>query len=132
MRRESESESVICSSAVYNARLMQGHYAPDHYEPLQNMRVLRLGSNALHTLNPDFFEHLPNLEEVYLDSNPFKVIDRNTHSAITSVPLLKVGLDARGEIEWFACSSPRAVQGCRVQDAGPWPWTRTARLWCGG
>lgn len=60
---------------------------------------MRLGSNALHTLHPDFFEHLPNLEEIYLDSNPFKVIDRNTHSAITSVPLLKVGV-VKQDVTW--------------------------------
>lgn len=69
---------------------MQGHYAPENFEPLENLRVLKLNSNALHSLHPDLFEHLPHLEELYLDSNPFKVIDRNTHVALTSNPYLKV------------------------------------------
>lgn len=70
--------------------IFRGSYAPEAYEPLRALRVLRLGSNALHTLDSDIFEHLPNLESLSLDSNPFKVIDRPTAIAITSLPYLKV------------------------------------------
>lgn len=70
--------------------VFRGNYAPEAYEPLRSLRILRLGSNALHTLDSDIFEHLPNLESLSLDSNPFKVIDRPTAIAITSLPYLKV------------------------------------------
>lgn len=78
------------TSEDLSPHIFQSHYAPENYEPLEEMRVLRLGSNALHSLHPDLFMHLPHLEELHLDSNPFKVIDRNTHTAITSITSLKV------------------------------------------
>lgn len=78
------------TSEELSPHIFQGHYAPENYEPLEKLRVLKLSSNALHSLHPDLFEHLPRLEEVYLDSNPLKVIDRNTHITLTSAPFLKV------------------------------------------
>jgi Leucine-rich repeat (LRR) protein len=69
--------------------IFEGHYDPETYIPLKTLKVLRLGNNELHSLNPDLFEHLPNLEELSLDSNPFKVIDHNSEIAISGINTLK-------------------------------------------
>uniref|UniRef100_A0A182MAA0 LRRCT domain-containing protein n=1 Tax=Anopheles culicifacies TaxID=139723 RepID=A0A182MAA0_9DIPT len=69
-----------------------GHYSPSEYEPLQQLRVLRLGANELHSLNQDLFEHLPALEELSLELNAFKVIDQQSEIAIASIDRL-VSLD---------------------------------------
>ncbi|XP_054277969.1 leucine-rich repeat neuronal protein 2-like [Macrosteles quadrilineatus] len=70
--------------------VFKGHYAPEAYEPLRNLKTLNLASNALHSLHSDLFEHLPNLEDLSLASNPLKVLDRQTTIAITSIPYLKI------------------------------------------
>lgn len=45
-----------------------------------------MDNNQLHTLNSDVFEHIErHLENLYISHNPFKIIDQNTHMAITSV-----------------------------------------------
>ncbi|XP_053679676.1 leucine-rich repeat neuronal protein 3-like isoform X2 [Anopheles nili] len=69
-----------------------GHYSTSEFEPMQRLRVLRLGANDLHSLNQDLFEHLPALEELSLELNPFKVIDQQTEIAIASIDRL-VSLD---------------------------------------
>lgn len=69
---------------------MQGHYAPEAYEPLRSLRVLKLGSNALHTLDSDLFEHTPNLAYLSLDSNLLRIIDHQTLIALTSINYLTV------------------------------------------
>ncbi|XP_053661212.1 leucine-rich repeat neuronal protein 3-like [Anopheles marshallii] len=69
-----------------------GHYSPSIYEPLKQLRVLRLGANELHSLNQDLFQHLPALEELSLELNAFKVIDQQSETAIASVDRL-VSLD---------------------------------------
>lgn len=71
----------------------EGKYSPETYEPLKNMKTLRLGNNQLHSLDSDLFEHLPNLEELYLDNNPFTVIDHSSTVAISTIPHLRVGLN---------------------------------------
>ncbi|KAE8737081.1 hypothetical protein FOCC_FOCC017461 [Frankliniella occidentalis] len=78
----------VDNQAFWN--LTNGHYAPENYEPLERLRVLRLGSNALHSLDPDLFMHLPRLAELYLDANPFKVIDLHTHQAVSGLLGLRV------------------------------------------
>lgn len=70
--------------------VFEGAYDAGAYEPLTNLRVLNLSHNELHTLDPDIFEHFPNLEELTISFNPFKVIDRNTEVAIASIGRLTV------------------------------------------
>jgi hypothetical protein len=70
--------------------LFQGTYAPDRYEPLDNLHTLRLGSNAIHTLKSDLFEHLVNLRILTLDANPFHVLDQGTVFALGSLVYLEV------------------------------------------
>ncbi|XP_026477176.1 slit homolog 1 protein-like [Ctenocephalides felis] len=65
--------------------VFEGDYSPDAYEPLKSMKVLKLGNNMLHTLDQDLFEHLGTLEVLSLESNPFKVIDTHTETAISGL-----------------------------------------------
>lgn len=69
--------------------IFEGSYNPDEYLPMEKLRVLRLGNNQLHSLDQDLFEHLPNLVELSLVSNVFKVIDQLTETAIASVKTLR-------------------------------------------
>ena len=62
----------------------------EEYEPLAALRVLNLGYNDLHSLDPDLFEHMPELEELDLSGNPMTVLDHVTLIAIASLPRLKV------------------------------------------
>ncbi|XP_071441637.1 leucine-rich repeat neuronal protein 3-like [Hetaerina americana] len=68
----------------------RGPYSPSSLQPLPKVRVLNLKRNAFHSLNSDLFEHFPALEELYLDQNPFKVIDIVTVKAIATIIKLKV------------------------------------------
>lgn len=70
--------------------IFEGAYDAATFEPLKNLKVLNLSHNELHTLDPDIFEHFPNLEELILGFNPFKVIDRNSEVAISSIATLSV------------------------------------------
>uniref|UniRef100_A0A6E8W4T0 LRRCT domain-containing protein n=1 Tax=Anopheles coluzzii TaxID=1518534 RepID=A0A6E8W4T0_ANOCL len=79
-------------SESLNPDVFAGHYSTNEYMPLSKLRVLRLGANDLHSLNPDLFEHLPALEELSLELNPFKVIDQQSEIAIASIERL-VSLD---------------------------------------
>lgn len=70
--------------------IFEGSFNADRYLPMDNLRVLRLGNNQLHSLDPDLFEHLPNLEELSLKENTFKIIDQPTNIAIGSITTLRV------------------------------------------
>lgn len=70
--------------------IFEGSYNPDEYLPMKNLKVLRLGNNQLHTLDPDLFEHMPVLEELILKENTFKIIDQSTETAIGNVVTLRV------------------------------------------
>lgn len=78
------------TSEVLMPEVFKGKYSPDTYEPLKFLKTLNLGNNRLHTLNPDLFEHFPNLENLSLESNPFMVLDHLTTQAISGVSSLKV------------------------------------------
>jgi len=69
--------------------VFEGHYSPTEYEPLENLKILRLSNNDLHALNQDLFEHLPSLEVLSLDSNPIMTIDHLTAIALSDIPHLK-------------------------------------------
>uniref|UniRef100_A0A182JY92 LRRCT domain-containing protein n=1 Tax=Anopheles christyi TaxID=43041 RepID=A0A182JY92_9DIPT len=79
-------------SESLNPDVFAGHFSTSQYLPLTKLRVLNLGANELHSLNPDLFEHLPALEELSLELNPFKVIDQQSEIAIASIDRL-VSLD---------------------------------------
>lgn len=72
--------------------IFEGNYDPKEYEPLSLLKVLNLGSNRIHSLDSDVFEHLPLLEKLMLDNNPFLVLDHGTTVAISSIPKLKVSI----------------------------------------
>lgn len=62
-----------------------GKYDPVAYEPLRELRVLRLARNRLHELDPDLFEHLPALETLTLSGNAFRTIGFGANVAISRV-----------------------------------------------
>lgn len=70
--------------------IFEGSFSPDEYLPMKRLRVLRLGNNQLHSLDPDLFEHLPSLEELSLKENTFKIIDQPTEIAIGNIMTLRV------------------------------------------
>lgn len=80
------------TSEVLTPEVFEGKYSPEIYEPLKSLKILNLAQNDLHSLNQDLFEHFPNLEELSLSNNPFKVIDHVTTVALGSVPSLKVSV----------------------------------------
>ncbi|XP_046384077.1 leucine-rich repeat neuronal protein 3-like [Ischnura elegans] len=82
------SDNRLTSSLKPEA--FRGTYDNTSYQPLHKLRVLKLMRNAFHSLNADLFEHLPALEELYLDQNPFRVIDSVTVKAICTIPKLKL------------------------------------------
>lgn len=53
------------------------------------VQVLKLSNNKLHDLDPDIFEHMPALETLLLDNNPFHIIGAGANTAISRVPQLK-------------------------------------------
>lgn len=69
--------------------VFEGSYNPDEYLPLEKLRVLRLGYNQMHSLDSDLFEHMPNLEELSLTNNAFKILDQPTEIAIGSLMTLR-------------------------------------------
>jgi hypothetical protein len=71
----------------------------DEYLPLTNLHTLKLSYNAIHTLQSEVFEHIPNLRILNLDSNPFQVLDHATVMAITMLTYLEVRWQFRGI--WF-------------------------------
>lgn len=78
------------TSDILRPEVFEGHYDAHIFEPLQNVKWLSLSNNDLHTLNPDIFEHFPQLEILSLCHNPFKVIDTNSETAISNIPQLTV------------------------------------------
>lgn len=76
--------------AALQKEVFEGHYNAQEYEPLKNLKWLSLAENDLHTLDPDLFDHLPNLESLFLSKNPFTILDSNSVGAISSIPHLKV------------------------------------------
>ncbi|KAH8246779.1 hypothetical protein KR038_010359, partial [Drosophila bunnanda] len=69
--------------------VFKGPYTVDNFKALQQMKSLNLGNNEIHSLDPDLFEHIPNLEELILCSNTFQVIDKLTETAISGLTSLK-------------------------------------------
>ncbi|KAH8328574.1 hypothetical protein KR067_011060, partial [Drosophila pandora] len=74
--------------------VFQGPYSTSDYKPLPKLRSLNLGYNDLHSLDGDIFEHIPQLEELVLCSNPFQIINKNAEVAISGLAYLKVTLKA--------------------------------------
>lgn len=70
--------------------VFQGPYSASDYKPLPKLRSLNLGYNDLHSLDGDIFEHIPQLEELVLCSNPFQIINKNSEVAISGLAYLKV------------------------------------------
>jgi Leucine-rich repeat (LRR) protein len=65
--------------------VFEGRYSADMYEPLSKVKTLILTNNSLHTLHPDIFEHLPNLEVFKINMNVFQVLPDNIINVLSSV-----------------------------------------------
>lgn len=65
-------------------------YSVDGYYPLKAMRILRLDYNKIKHLDADIFQHMENIEELYLGNNPLGNIDSDTAAALGSLGYLKV------------------------------------------
>lgn len=70
--------------------VFEGHFGGTEYEPIKNLRVLKLSNNLIHMLKKDLFEHFPSIEELDLHENPFTVIDSQTLIAISELQKLRV------------------------------------------
>lgn len=81
------------TSDVLLPEVFEGRYDASVYEPLKELKTLRLSYNLLHSLKPDLFEHFPNLENLFLDNNPFTIIDAVSETTISGVPKLRVSFD---------------------------------------
>lgn len=75
---------------VMKPKIFRGKFAPTEIEPMHYLKVLNLANNQLHSIDPDLFEHFPNLEELNLCWNPFTVIDHNSVIAISNIARLTV------------------------------------------
>lgn len=56
-----------------------------------SLKVFKLGHNNIHSLPPDCFEYLTNLEVLELNNNPLLVIDQNTEISLGYLTKLQVG-----------------------------------------
>lgn len=83
------SENKLTHDAL-SRQVFEGHYMAQELEPLINLKWLSLANNDLHTLDPDLFDHLPNLETLLLCHNQFMIMDSNSAGAISSIPKLKM------------------------------------------
>lgn len=90
------------TSDVLLPEVFEGNYAAAVYEPIKELKTLRLSYNLLHSLKPDLFEHFPNLENLYLDNNPFTIIDAVSETTISGIPKLRVSIvDSKKYIKYF-------------------------------
>lgn len=65
-------------------------YWMDGYYPLKAMKILKLDDNKINHLDAYIFQHMENIEELYLGNNPFGNIDSDTATALASLANLKV------------------------------------------
>ncbi|KAK0071345.1 hypothetical protein PV325_013070, partial [Microctonus aethiopoides] len=77
------------TSDMLRPSIFQGRYNPNQWEPLPKLRVLNLGHNNLHTLNPDIFAHVPDIEVLILSGNPLDIIDHSSILALSSLYYLQ-------------------------------------------
>lgn len=77
-------------SSILRSDVFEGKYDATTYEPMKNLKVLKLSSNELHNLDSVIFQHLPALEELYLNDNPFQKINKNTEVAFANIGKLRV------------------------------------------
>lgn len=102
--------------AALQKETFEGPYNVAQYEPLK-IKWLNLAENDIHAFNADLFDHLPNLEELYLSQNPFKIIDPNSASAISSLPKLQVldlGLMELRDLPEHMLHAPRELKNLNL------------------
>lgn len=73
----------------FKPEIFEGKYSPDYYQPLTSLKRLVLSYNLLHNLDDEIFEHTKNLQELYLDNNPFQIVHTSTVQAFTDLSQLQ-------------------------------------------
>ncbi|XP_043284400.1 leucine-rich repeat-containing protein 15-like [Venturia canescens] len=77
------------TSELLRPAVFEGRFSVEEYEPLDQLRILNLGYNALHTLKQDVFEHVSDLRVLILSGNPLTTIDQGTANAISQLLYLE-------------------------------------------
>lgn len=72
----------------FKPEIFEGKYSPDYYEPMLSLKRLKLSYNLLHNLDSFIFEHTKNLQELYLDNNPFQIIHTSVVQAFSDLSQL--------------------------------------------
>ncbi|KAG5874746.1 hypothetical protein JTB14_027085 [Gonioctena quinquepunctata] len=67
----------------------KGPYKNSKFHPL-SLKYLNLAYNQIHSLPMNFFENMPDLEELNLEGNDFSVLDPHTQTAIATLSNLKI------------------------------------------
>lgn len=68
-----------------------------------SLKVLKLGHNNIHSLPPECFEYLTNLETLELDNNPLSVIDQPTAISLGYLTNLKVNHSVLNVVFYDQC-----------------------------
>ncbi|KAK9297190.1 hypothetical protein QLX08_009053 [Tetragonisca angustula] len=66
-------------------QVFEGKFSMAAYEPLEELVILNLAHNVLHSLHQDLFEHMTSLKVLNLSWNLFTKIDSRTSLAISSL-----------------------------------------------
>ncbi|KOX70019.1 Leucine-rich repeat neuronal protein 2 [Melipona quadrifasciata] len=66
-------------------QVFEGKFSMVTYEPLEELVILNLAHNVLHSLHQDLFEHMSSLKVLNLSWNLFTKIDSRTSLAISSL-----------------------------------------------
>lgn len=74
---------------VLRSEIFQGPYDGGVYASIA-LETLNLGSNQIHSLDRNLFEHTPNLTRLYLNDNPIEMLDHVTVSALAMATNLEV------------------------------------------
>lgn len=82
------SHNLLTTEAI-SGEVFKGPYSDRQYRPI-GVKTLNLAYNQIHSLNTKFFEHMPLLEDLYLQGNDFSVLDPSTQIALGSLTNIKV------------------------------------------
>ncbi|KAF7286630.1 hypothetical protein GWI33_004663 [Rhynchophorus ferrugineus] len=74
---------------ILSPHTLKGLYMEERLMPLKSLKVLKLDHNKIHSLHMDIFEHTTDLEILDISYNPFKIIDKQTTLALSSLAMLK-------------------------------------------
>ncbi|XP_053994557.1 leucine-rich repeat neuronal protein 3-like [Hylaeus volcanicus] len=77
------------TSESLNPKAFEGKFSLEAYEPLENLTILTVAYNKIHSFHQDLFEHMSNLRVLNMSHNLFAQIDYRTSLAISSIRQLE-------------------------------------------